>query len=338
MSGRLQNAKILVVGDETSAIQDQLSDGGYQFVQFNTHATLIGLFTEKDPDLVILDVRENSECGLKSLERLNSRFSDQRRVPVIVVEPANVFGFAGRALRLGAVDVLARATGPDELLLRVRNALRVHFEFLDLENRRREDAKRLRSEFVSLEQDAVSRFQLLLTMRGLATYHEMNRIALLSERLVLELGGPEWSAHRYAAAAPLRDIGQLVARAMDDPLRDHVQAGQALLRNSEVPALRLAAEIAGSHHERWDGTGCLGLRGEQIPLAGRIVSVVETYVESTNGSLRSSRRLSRDAALNYLDGMAGTWFEERLVEAFHNVADDPLLPLAPSMRPALMAA
>ncbi len=99
-------------------------------------------------------------------------------------------------------------------------------------------------------------------------------------------------------------------------VRTHAEIGGRILGESTSDLMRLAAEIAGSHHERWDGTGYPArLRGEAIPLSGRIVAVADVF-----DALVSDRPYKKawpvEHAKTFLNANAGLHFDPRCVEAF----------------------
>jgi len=95
--------------------------------------------------------------------------------------------------------------------------------------------------------------------------------------------------------------------------------GHDVLAGSASPLLQLAADVAHSHHERWDGTGYpRGLAGEDIPLGARVVAVADVY------DALISERVYKLAwppvdAVNYVIAGRGTQFEPRVVDAFVTV-------------------
>jgi HD-GYP domain-containing protein (c-di-GMP phosphodiesterase class II) len=103
-------------------------------------------------------------------------------------------------------------------------------------------------------------------------------------------------------------------------VRAHVQIGNDLLRH--IPVLGVVADVVRHHHERFDGAGYPdGLRGEDIPLAARIVAVVDAYFAML--SPRSYRQpLSREMACEELRRGAGSQFDPRVVDAFLAVLND----------------
>jgi putative two-component system response regulator len=154
------------------------------------------------------------------------------------------------------------------------------------------------------------------------------RMGYLSEALALLLGLTPSQARMLRLAAPLHDVGKIgVAETLinkpgplDVPERrqvaQHAQMGADMLRRAQLPLCQLAAELALTHHERWDGCGYpMGLAGEDIPLAGRIVAVVDSFDALT--SERSHRKaFSDDVALGMLSQQRGKAFDPRVVGIF----------------------
>jgi cyclic di-GMP phosphodiesterase len=96
----------------------------------------------------------------------------------------------------------------------------------------------------------------------------------------------------------------------------HVDIGARILGQARSPVLRAAAEIARTHHERWDGAGYLaGLAGEDIPLAGRITAVADVFDALTHERPYKSA-WETDRALSEIKDQAGRQFDPRVVEAF----------------------
>jgi putative two-component system response regulator len=177
------------------------------------------------------------------------------------------------------------------------------------------------------------------------TQQHAERIGLLAAMVGAELGLSAGRVDDLRRAAPLHDVGKLAVpdaillkpgrldAAEFAIMRRHTTAGARILAGSSSPVLRLAEQIAMTHHERWDGGGYpRGLSGDSIPLAGRIVAVVDVFDALTH------ERPYKDAwpverAIAEIATGAGTQFDPRVVEAFLALVDrDELLP------PALSAA
>jgi putative two-component system response regulator len=144
----------------------------------------------------------------------------------------------------------------------------------------------------------------------------------------------EHFARLMRQASPLHDIGKiglpdsLIRK--QGPLNDeewelvrrHPQTGAQMLNSSNVPVLRLAAEIALSHHEKFDGSGYpQGLSGSDIPLAGRIVALIDYFDALTNE--RPYRTAHSDAeALDMIVSESGRHFDPELIRAFLGARDE----------------
>jgi hypothetical protein len=124
--------------------------------------------------------------------------------------------------------------------------------------------------------------------RSRETGDHIQRVAEISYKLALYYGLSEEEAERIRLAAPMHDLGKVSipdailnkpGRFTDDEfaiMKSHAINGEMVLMKSKRDLLRFAATLAGSHHERWDGKGYpRGLRGEEIPLAGRICAVAD---------------------------------------------------------------
>lgn len=152
------------------------------------------------------------------------------------------------------------------------------------------------------------------------------RLGYLAEALALHLGVDAARARLLRLAAPLHDIGKLdEADATAAPtlttdsererLRTHPRRGAKLMGGSSLPLFALAAEVALHRHERWDGQGFpQGLAGDDIPLSGRIVAVVDQFDALTMDS-RFRPAQADDRALAMLAEQAGSAFDPAVVAA-----------------------
>jgi len=124
--------------------------------------------------------------------------------------------------------------------------------------------------------------------RSRETGDHIQRVAEISYKLAQYYGLPEEEAQRIRLAAPMHDLGKVAipdailnkpGRFTDEEyeiMKSHAIKGEETLMKSKRELLRFAASLAGSHHERWDGKGYpRGLKGEEIPLAGRICAVAD---------------------------------------------------------------
>jgi HD-GYP domain-containing protein (c-di-GMP phosphodiesterase class II)/CHASE2 domain-containing sensor protein len=195
--------------------------------------------------------------------------------------------------------------------------------------------------------EIVSRLGRAVESRDTDTGMHVDRMSALCERLALAIGMPAADAELLRHAAALHDVGKLGIpdRVLRKPgvfdaderavMETHTAIGADILAGSGSPLIRLAATIARSHHERWDGHGYPdGLRGEEIPLAARIATVCDVF-----DALLSVRPYkpawTLSEALAELTAQRGRQFDPALVDAFVALVPelDPEL-LAPGAAPA----
>jgi response regulator RpfG family c-di-GMP phosphodiesterase len=168
--------------------------------------------------------------------------------------------------------------------------------------------------------------------RDAETGAHIARIGLLSQRLAQAVGLSEEEAEQLGHAAVAHDIGKLAIPdrilLKPEPLSDaeraemqrHAAIGASMLSDSESPLIQLAETIAATHHEHWDGTGYpAGLRGADIPLAGRICGLCDVF-----DALVSERPYkpawTLDAALDEIRAERGRHFDPELADVFLAIA------------------
>ncbi|WP_349744654.1 HD-GYP domain-containing protein [Roseateles cavernae] len=181
--------------------------------------------------------------------------------------------------------------------------------------------------------EALLRLSLAAELRDDDTGIHIVRMGFLAEELALLLGEGAAFASRLRRAAPMHDVGKIgipdgVLKkpggfTADERLvmNQHPELGARILGRSRIPLFQLAAEVALTHHERWDGRGYpVGTAGEEIPLSGRIVSVVDFFDALTMD--RVYRPAFSDAkALEMLMAERGRAFDPRVVDCFMANAD-----------------
>jgi CHASE2 domain-containing sensor protein len=167
----------------------------------------------------------------------------------------------------------------------------------------------------------------------------LERISRLCERVALAMGMPAADAETLRDASLLHDVGKIaipdavllqpgaLSEEQWELMRRHTTLGGEILANSTSPIMRMAEEVALTHHERWDGSGYPnGLRGEEIPLTGRICAVCDVF-----DALLSRRPYKEpwppEQALEELRRERGRQFDPAVVDAFLTVIGEDDLDL-----------
>ncbi len=187
----------------------------------------------------------------------------------------------------------------------------------------------LQSEIEATQQELVFRLSEALEQRSTETGNHVKRVSHICYELAMGYGLPKREAELIRLAAPLHDVGKVgIPDAIlnkPGPLTDeewaimqqHAEKGHLILKDSNRDIVNTGALIALSHHERWDGSGYpKGLKGEDIPIAGRIVALADVY-----DALRHKRCYKEPWALDdvvkEINAQQGKQFDPKLIEVFN---------------------
>jgi putative two-component system response regulator len=346
-NGVVENARILLVDDDAAALgfmKRLLGRAGYGTVRCVTDSTqVVAATAEFSPDLILLDLRMPPPDGLTLLRLLRPWLVAPSMMPVIVltggVEPA----VRRRALELGARDFVEKPLDPSELLLRIHHVLETRQLQLQIQshNENLEEAVASRSWDVEEAQlELVERLARVAECRDDDTKEHSKRVGRCAAEIAERLGLDATMVARIRRAAPLHDVGKIgitdevflkpgpLNQAETATMRQHVTVGVNILADSHSAVLRCAEEIVRSHHERWDGQGYpAGLRGEEIPLAGRIVAVADVF-DALSHARPYKPAWPLDDAVAEIEAGAGHRFDPAVVNVFMQM-DHPYL-LAPA--------
>lgn len=288
-------ATILIVDDDDR--QRQFSATlcqrlGYDVLTANDGSVAVELASNDLPDLILMDIMMPLMNGFEATERLKSN-DRTRHIPIIIVTALDNKGDRLEGIERGADDYIIKPFDAEELSLRIRNNLKVkkYHDLLKDQNETLESMVAERTEDLKLSYiDTVVRLNLAAEYKDNETGAHIKRIAHLSKELAETLGMDRNFVETIYYASPMHDIGKVAVPdsillkpgALTDEefevVKTHPRIGADILKGSKSPILKMAEELALTHHENWDGTGYpQGLKGEEIPLSGRIVNIVDHY-------------------------------------------------------------
>ncbi len=344
---------ILIVDDNSvnrSLLQHMITALGYLSIEAENGLEAIKLVREKKPDLVLLDILMPRMDGYQTLE-LIKKDPSLRDIPVIMISALDEIESVTRCIKIGAEDYLAKPFEPTILRARIDSCLEKK-EWRDQEvilrkeieeyNLRLEERVREQVEKISAGQrETIFAMAKLAESRDPETGEHLERMREYCVILSRELRRQKKYEHviddRYieniASASPLHDIGKVGVpdNVLQKPgkltpeefevMKEHSSLGAETLKrvNEAHPGnafVSMGIEVAGSHHEKWDGTGYpRGLAGERIPLAGRILALGDVYDALT------SKRVYKEAFTHEKSGKiimegSGKHFDPDIVEAF----------------------
>jgi diguanylate cyclase (GGDEF)-like protein len=213
---------------------------------------------------------------------------------------------------------------------RARHDTEIYRMRTELEQEGRERAEhRVRqrtAELARAQQEVVTRLAMAAEYRDDTTGEHTRRVGRTAARIALALGWPENRAAVLGIAARLHDVGKigipdsvlLKAGKLDSAefaqMQTHTLIGARILSGGRSELLRMAEEIALTHHERWDGTGYpRGLQATQIPLVGRIVAIADVFDALTQARPYKAAWTPQDA-VNEIRKQTGSHFDPDVVE------------------------
>lgn len=303
--------------------------GDCEVTGFQSPLDALAWSEQNQPDLVIVDYMMEPIDGLQFIERFR-KIDDCEVVPAIMITAANIKEMRYEALQGGVQDFLAKPLDMLELSARVRNLLALnqsHKLRLDQTLHLQTMVQAKFQSVLNLERELIARMMQAVSFRDIETGAHMQRVAAYSLIIAREMGLSEQDQAILREAAPMHDAGKI---SVPDPIlrkrsaltqreleimKRHAQVGYELLRGSKSAIVQAGAEIALTHHERLDGQGYpRGLKGDQIPVFGRIVAVADTFDELTSGMWSVEISSPRQAA-DFLQERVGTVFDPVCVMA-----------------------
>lgn len=357
-----KTAKIMIVDDEplnVMTFRQHLKMEGYEnFVTTSNAREALPLLRSERPDVMLLDIRMPEISGLDIL-RVIGLDPQLQHIPVLILTAASDPTTRKQALDLGASDFLQKPIDPSELLPRVRNAvvIKKHFDMASSEATRLEQQIERRT-----RQLEATRQQLILCLARAAEHRDNDtgnhviRVGRYTSIIARQMGYPENRLEMLEQAAQLHDVGKIgipdsilfkpgklgfdeyelmkrhcaLGRQIIEPISEkewnimktHTRIGESMLHVRSSSLLMLAARIAQTHHERWDGHGYpLGLQGEDIPLEGRIVAVADVF-DALSSKRPYKDPFPRQKCFEILREGRGTQFDPAVIDAFFDCSEE----------------
>ena len=344
--------KIMLVDDNqaTLAIGKNMLQDHYEVYAVPSAERLFAFLKAVTPELILMDVSMPDMSGFEVIKMLknNALYAD---IPVIFVTSRDQESEELEGLALGAVDYVTKPFSSAILMKRIETHLLIRQQATTLKefnDNLVEMVKKKTSQITRMQNTVISTFAEIIEFRDTVTGDHIKRtqeyMRLLLNRLIYQdniyfeeiLTWENMDA--IVASSQLHDVGKIcISDAIlnkpgkltpeeFDIMKTHAAKGVEMIRkmkNGDIddPFLKYAEIIAGAHHEKWDGSGYpAGLKGQDIPLLGRLMAIVDVY-DALTSARPYKRALTPEEAAQIIIKASGTHFDPVLVAIFMELED-----------------
>ncbi len=340
-----KKARILVADDDQfyrRIFSDLIAELGHECMTVDNGLAAIEKVSSYQPDILIIDVVMPGMSGFEVTKRLKGAHATMH-IPVLIVTSLSDRDSKLKGLKDGADELLSKPVDEAEFRIRVRNLLKVkkyedyliaHGRMLEGEVNNKQAQLEKAYEKVRFGYiESVYRLTVAAEYRDKETGGHIKRISLYSQLLARYLGLPEPMVEAIFFASPMHDVGKIGipdsillkkgghTEAESAIMKSHTTIGADILKGSDSEILQTAHDIALTHHECWNGIGYpRQLKGEEIPISGRIVNIVDIY-----DAIRSRRpykdAFDHESAVRIIKGAEGK-FDPRIFKGFTDCAEE----------------
>lgn len=344
----IRPGRILVVDDDEPlrrVLEARLCAMGHEVIMAVDGEDGLNKATRESPDLVLLDIMMPKLDGLATARRLKAS-PRTCHIPIVMVTAMGEVQDRVRALEAGADDFLTKPVDPSELKARVQSLLKVKAYNDHMRHHQQELESAVAKKTESLREalhkiqvaslDTIYRLSRAAEYKDEDTWDHVQRVSDYAVAVAGRLGQPKSFTEMLLYAAPMHDVGKIGIpdRILLKPgkldadewriMQTHAAIGASILAGSDSELLQMAATIALTHHEKWNGMGYpSGLQGNTIPIAGRITAIADVF-----DALCSRRPYKEpfpvEKALSLIRSESGKHFDPAVVDALFAVQPEIL--------------
>jgi putative two-component system response regulator len=314
----------------------------YKVFTMNSGATMLKFLEKNIPDLILLDVEMPEMSGYEAIKIIKSK-KETKNIPVIFLTAKTDGDSELEGLTLGAIDYITKPFSPSLLLKRIET----HLELANYNKHLQEMVAAKTQSVFELQNAILKTMAELVECRDNITGGHIERTTYYLGVLLnamqthdqLKEKISEWDLKLVLQSAQLHDVGKISIRDYVlqkngkltpeefEEIKKHTIFGEKIIEKikkstSERVFLEHAGIFAATHHEKWDGSGYpRGLKGEEIPLQGRLMAIADVY-DALVSERPYKKPYTHEEAVNIIKESRGTHFDPDLVDLFLNVSDE----------------
>lgn len=340
---------ILIVDDVNAnlvILTEMIRNAGYIARPVTSAHQAVSAIEALTPHLILLDISMPDMNGLEFCTELKKNAAT-REIPIIFISALNSTEDKIKGFQLGAVDYIAKPFEVEEVSVRINTHLKIYKMQQELEDYNKKLYKIINDQARKIyeeQKNIIHALTKLLAKRRITAEAHRERVAKNCRLLAMSLQlTPQYKDQITSSfidtielAAPLHDIGKAaisdsillkpteLTREEREIMETHCTIGADTLKeiyshNEHNEFIRMAIDIAWFHHENWDGTGYpKGLKGEDIPLSARIVSIVESY-DMLISERSYGKIYSYEEGLKIINDEMGIKFDPNIVMIFNKI-------------------
>ena len=333
------NTSILIVDDEVAiceVVSNYLSFNGFECRITHDVDSALNILKDREYDCILSDMNMPGKSGLDLMRDVQRNWPE---IAIILFTALPELHTAVDSMKEGASDFITKPVQLKQLLKSINNALEKKYLRSDLKKYQnnleilvKEGTAKIQEAMHALEishLDTINRLCHAAEYRDDETGMHVLRIGKYCELLARELSLSEQDIFLVGKASPLHDIGKIgipdsillkpgkLAVEEFEIMKSHANIGGEILKNATSKVLQMAETIARSHHEKWDGKGYPnGLKGENIPIMGRIAAVADVFDALTMKRCYKPA-FTWETSNNIINQGSGKHFDPKIVEAFN---------------------
>lgn len=341
-----EKAKILVVDDADGnlrLLEAMLSPLGYEVILAGDGEEALAKVKQASPNVILLGILMPKMDGFEVVRRLK-KDEVTKTIPVVMMTAQSEVEDRLKALEAGVDDFLTKPVDEAELQARVNSLLKVKAYNDHMRNYQEEleteVAKRTQDLAKAFEKIKVASLDTVYRLSRAAEYKDkdtgahVERMSHYSSAIARGMALDDEFVEQILWASPMHDIGKIGIpdRVLQKPgkldsdewviMKQHTGIGAEILKDASADFIKLAADIALTHHEKWDGNGYpQGLKGSDIALAGRIVAIADVF-DALTSERPYKAPFPLEKALAIIKEGQGNHFDPQVVDAFFAIEDE----------------